>query len=960
MSVLLGYDLIDYQAGAATVQRFAKAGAGDVFAVFADTPTLINIKLAGAKSISVLTLATASDALSVKVIPVQQAYTLEATASPKFILVNDSTMSNVKPYYSLVSAGAGEVPDAPIEPNGTLMLVASEEGVRGDGVTNDSAAWNALIAKAANTGQSIYFAPGMDSVLADTITISQPNIKIYGGGTFSDNLPKGYNPPNTDATTNKTIINWTGANGYAEIGLDGRFNNSNFDRWWRGRDTGTAASKLMTIAASADGFTGQVAIRNAGGYGIQNRAINSTFTISEDSNNAYTAIETRGGSGTSVIERVEIKQHRDIKQSMQARSAIKSLIFSTEASSTAFINNVVLGDIDTDNCNILCESGLGVGTSDSTAYIKNLTFDSIKTVVRREETNTGGTTIGVSHLGKFENVGVIRGKSLIGEHTTQNGQSFWFDAATDVQIDYVEIRNWGFRVAPTMYIPKFVFKMRNSTQPLNDAIIMLRKNGINLHIGEFVYDMQGITRNYTTAEAVFNLNGRDSTNTIKIDKLTLLNATTYKPYLAKQASTDTAQIVVTSGNLGGFRAGSNARIVDSNGNPVTTSTAGDTAKVISDPNAITYPDGTLYLTNEMRNGNGEIIVTNREYDQSTGNIYAITTQNLSYRTKIIIEDNITRTAGMSIFGHHYNHDWVIRNNECFGKKGTANPEPDWGRWFVRITNPYSVLIENNYIEDHGGIKIELLQSFAGNSTQFVTIRKIKAKNIWQPDGLMNFINITGNGASVPNILLEWLECQNIPGQSAIEDTINIYNTKGRADNRAKIRNIFLDGAYHQNHLTKTDYSGGGLIFDGSFGTTADKACEYWDVEDSTAIRQANYCFGFATARNSSMRRNRAVCDRRYADGTEYVAHSSGFWADDYSGNNVATGLVFDSNTAGVISPGGVRDKEFKAYNNAIGATTFTNNRSLADPITATSEEHEQALWDQKKASNNIICGPIQK
>lgn len=381
--------------------------------------------------------------------------------------------------------------------------------------------------------------------------------------------------------------------------------------------------------------------------------------------------------------------------------------------------------------------------------------------------------------------------------------------------------------------------------------------------------------------------------------------------------------------------------------------SGSIAKSIPDKNTVSYTDSPITLTNAMR-VNGEIHLTGLKIQELSNLGYCINTSQLSTRTKIVIKDCILSSPGMPIFGYDYRHDWVIENNIFFGVR-QPNPRTSWGRWGVRLNNPYSAIIQHNYFEDMGAVKLEY-----GTATDCLgyTIRLNYMKNVYQPDGLMNFINVKGTGQSIPNQLIEWNQVLNLPGECWVEDTVNIYTIKGTSSSPARIRDNFMDGA-HKDPLA-TSYSGGGIILDGKGENNSLDCDEYWYIDNNQMIRQCNYQIGVALAINSKIRGNRCVVAAKFADGTSYKSWTSGIWTDDYSsGDNVTANIEVSGNTVGARNGSSGR-MDYGYYPAGQTHTTSTNNTSLPEPLTRALEDNEYVIWNNKLSANNYIVGPIEQ
>ena len=406
------------------------------------------------------------------------------------------------------------------------------------------------------------------------------------------------------------------------------------------------------------------------------------------------------------------------------------------------------------------------------------------------------------------------------------------------------------------------------------------------------------------------------------------------------------------------------RIADATGGYWAVDPAGDPASggggqttqtpmAIPDPAAVSYSDAPIVLSNSDIVG-GQILIEGKRIQVTDGMEHCIDARAVSTRCRIIIRDCILRSPGMHIFGEYARHDWEIENNIFFGRKDLSNSKGDWGRWGVRITNPYTARIEHNYFAYTGGVRIEYTGGVSGCAGH--KIRYNKMDEVYQPDGLLNFISVVATSVPepVPEQEIAWNECWNTPGECWVEDTINIYSMRAPASSPALIHSNFLSGAFKDP--ATTSYTGGGIILDGT-----DRAVENFVLEDNIVVRNGNYCLAMACAKDSVIRYNYFAVARKFADGTTYPFWTSGIWSDDYSKSlQLASGNQVYENTGGAVGQGGVRKdyNNFDQYDGVPDHTVYSNNTSLAEVTRATEDAYEQ-MWLDRKATADVVCGPVQ-
>ncbi|WP_239022981.1 glycosyl hydrolase [Pontibacter mangrovi] len=324
---------------------------------------------------------------------------------------------------------------------------------------------------------------------------------------------------------------------------------------------------------------------------------------------------------------------------------------------------------------------------------------------------------------------------------------------------------------------------------------------------------------------------------------------------------------------------------------------------------------------------------------------------------VIIEDSKIRGAGFLIRSQGYGADITVRNTTGHGLPPTPYSDYAKPRRFLAVDVFRNVVVENCYLEKTAGIYLGVEYTGNGSPGQSIKIRYNKVRNItgevYQGKELVQFVQFNYRG-EVPHAEIAWNEVINEPGASAVEDNINIYNSRGTTDSPIRIHNNYIQGAF-PNPLHLTEYSGGGILTD-SPGTDSLEATAYVKVYENQLVGLGNYCLGIAGGNHIEMHHNQAVVAAQFPDGEPYHFWTSGIWAKDY----YKTGNTFNNsmhhNTLAVL--GRNRDWRNEIFDSTFAAADEFANSILPDSITRRLEDAEFILWQEKLRDQRINIGPV--
>lgn len=235
---------------------------------------------------------------------------------------------------------------------------------------------------------------------------------------------------------------------------------------------------------------------------------------------------------------------------------------------------------------------------------------------------------------------------------------------------------------------------------------------------------------------------------------------------------------------------------------------------------------------------------------------------------VIIEYSNIRGAGPLIRSLGNKISLTIRHTNGYGLAPTPYSDYMKPRRFLGIDVFKNVVIENCYMENTAGIYIG--QSYEGNGTssETIKIRYNVAKNIdGRVYGGTTFAQFVQFNFKKPinHAEVAWNQVINTPNNSAVEDNINIHNSRGTQASPIRIHNNYIEGAYPVQAESKS-YSGGGIITDGDGDINTCPA--YIEAHDNHLVGLGNYSMGIAGGNNIRYHHNRAVNAATFDNGTK--------------------------------------------------------------------------------------------
>lgn len=359
-----------------------------------------------------------------------------------------------------------------------------------------------------------------------------------------------------------------------------------------------------------------------------------------------------------------------------------------------------------------------------------------------------------------------------------------------------------------------------------------------------------------------------------------------------------------------------------------------------------------------------------------GGTYTGNYQSTNYKTPavliqtkepVVLENMNLRGPGNLIFGFGLN--LTVRNTRGYGVNPNIYGKPT-GR-FIDAQEILNLKLENNYLEGTGGIYAYI---FNGNSAagQTIKILRNKIKNIdgRLSNGAGGYLNqryyfqfVQFNRVrSVANVEIAWNEVINEPGQSSLEENINMYSSSGTAASPIKIHDNYLKGAYAIYPATDTNYSGGGILLGDGDASNMTVAPGYVDVYNNQIIDTSNQGVGIAGGHDHRVYNNRIVSSGRLSNGQPVAAQNVGIYLWDIA-NGSRYGTFFNNsfynNTLGwtKVKSNGTSVLSNTWFANPCSSTACYNNASVGSVLSVSDVEQEYTRWQSKLANAGITVGP---
>jgi hypothetical protein len=338
---------------------------------------------------------------------------------------------------------------------------------------------------------------------------------------------------------------------------------------------------------------------------------------------------------------------------------------------------------------------------------------------------------------------------------------------------------------------------------------------------------------------------------------------------------------------------------------------------------------------------------------------------------VIIESSHIRGTGNLITTNLRGSNLTVRNSLGLALNAAVKGQPNGN--FVEVSSPARLDVENNYVENaRGGV---IVHGYAGtrNGEQTIVIRANRARNL---NGLLSDGNgsyLPGEGSSVspahfiqfdsvqsvPRIEVGWNEVVNYPGQSLVDDNIDLYRSSGTPNEPLEIHDTYIQGAYP--YRAQDVYSGGGIETKGTPTDAVQEAPAFNSIHDNQVIGTVNYGINFAAGHDNIATNNRVISSGLLADGTKIAAEDVGL----VNGGAVGQSASLYNNTmrdnivgwncwkSSCAQEGYRKDQFFPASPVDYSANSVISTRS----ITFNMEDSEYQVWLNKMSAAAVSVGP---
>jgi hypothetical protein len=211
----------------------------------------------------------------------------------------------------------------------------------------------------------------------------------------------------------------------------------------------------------------------------------------------------------------------------------------------------------------------------------------------------------------------------------------------------------------------------------------------------------------------------------------------------------------------------------------------------------------------------------------------------------------------------------------------------------------------------------------------------------------------------------WNEVLNDPGQSRVEDNLNLYDSGGTATDPLRVHDNFVRGACtvdpaRAEQLADADwtydwsYSGGGLLLGDGPARSADTATAFVRATGNVVVATGNYGIAIAAGHDVTFDGNRIVSCGRLPDGRPVASQNVGAYVWDQGHGKGRGSFYGNGGTGNVIGwvKGTGRNDSWTP-----DAAAWAGTIHLPDPVTAADESAEHERWLAAAKRVGVTIGP---
>ena len=324
---------------------------------------------------------------------------------------------------------------------------------------------------------------------------------------------------------------------------------------------------------------------------------------------------------------------------------------------------------------------------------------------------------------------------------------------------------------------------------------------------------------------------------------------------------------------------------------------------------------------------------------------------------VVIENSGIKATGYKIRHGVQGVNLTVRDSYFYGENPNIAGQPT--EYAVYLLQPQNLVVENNHFVSTPGIKV---QGMYAPRTGTVKVRYNTASNIdarlsngsggYQvgQHALRQFFQ-SDHMIGVPGVEIAWNQVINQPGQSAVEDNINFYLSKGTSFSPIHAHNNYIDGAFPNITASTTSYprySGSGIVCADGNPASASEVTAYIRCANNQVLDSLNVGIATPHGHHIELANNRVVGDH---DGVQLQSWAPvGMHCQNLSN---APSTHFYSNS--------IHDNAVAAIGNGTGRNDYwldgdcvaSNNASLP----TVGEAAEWSLWQSKLSSGGVVLGP---
>ena len=295
----------------------------------------------------------------------------------------------------------------------------------------------------------------------------------------------------------------------------------------------------------------------------------------------------------------------------------------------------------------------------------------------------------------------------------------------------------------------------------------------------------------------------------------------------------------------------------------------------------------------------------------------------------------------------------VHDNTFVGRKPADGGQ--WGR-ALDVYHPQTLAFEHNTVLHTAGLYVD--HSDAATRTITVRYNVVRDTDQSRADGKPNEhrAGLMLNTVLPVDADVAWNLFENRPGQSHVEDNINLYNTGGRRNAPVRVHDNLVDGAYP--FPTSADhYTGSGITVEGDPGHAKfEDVSQYVTVSDNTVLSTCNAGINVDAGHDITVEGNTVVSAGVYPDGGRGGFFYAGIstWDGCHVGPAVFRDVVVRGNTIGYNRPGCA--VPLPGRQDTSGGVDLTQNLCLPNPVTLDTERAARDAWRARLQQAGLQSG----